>query len=86
VRNGTRPKTVLTESTGQVRADVPRDRQGTFEPKIGPTGSRGNACRLRRGRLFCVCVLAWLVAGACAQQGEPARLCRGLVLVLAGHG
>jgi putative transposase len=34
VRNGTRPKTVLTESTGQVAIDVPRDRAGTFEPQI----------------------------------------------------
>src|SRR6185312_13121322 len=32
VRNGTRPKTVLTESTGQVAIDVPRDRDGSFEP------------------------------------------------------
>jgi putative transposase len=34
VRNGTRPKTVLTESTGQVQIGVPRDRAGTFEPQI----------------------------------------------------
>jgi putative transposase len=34
VRNGTRPKTVLTEGTGQVQLDVPRDRAGTFEPQI----------------------------------------------------
>lgn len=34
VRNGTRPKTVLTEATGQVEIDVPRDRSGTFEPQI----------------------------------------------------
>jgi transposase-like protein len=34
VRNGTRPKTVLTESSGQVTIDVPRDRAGTFEPQI----------------------------------------------------
>ncbi len=34
VRNGTRAKTVLTESTGQVQVDVPRDRDGTFEPQI----------------------------------------------------
>lgn len=32
VRNGIRPKTVLTENTGQVEIDVPRDRGGTFEP------------------------------------------------------
>src|SRR5580692_10972166 len=34
VRNGTRPKTVLTESSGQVQLDVPRDREGSFEPQI----------------------------------------------------
>jgi len=34
VRNGTRPKTVLTGSTGQVQLEVPRDRDGTFEPQI----------------------------------------------------
>src|SRR3954464_3209354 len=34
IRNGTRPKTVLTEATGQVEIDVPRDRDGTFEPQI----------------------------------------------------
>ena len=34
VRNGARPKTVLTESTGQVGIEVPRDRDGTFEPQI----------------------------------------------------
>ena len=33
-RNGTRAKTVLTEATGQVQIDVPRDRAGTFEPQI----------------------------------------------------
>ena len=31
---GRRPKTVLTDSTGQVEIDVPRDRAGTFEPQI----------------------------------------------------
>src|SRR5690242_338750 len=34
VRNGTRPKTVLTEASGQVPIEVPRDRAGTFEPQI----------------------------------------------------
>ena len=34
VRNGSRPKTVLTDGTGQVGIDVPRDRDGTFEPQI----------------------------------------------------
>ena len=34
VRNGTRSKTVLTEGTGQVGIEVPRDRGGSFEPQI----------------------------------------------------
>jgi putative transposase len=34
VRNGTRSKAVLTEATGEVGIDVPRDRAGTFEPQI----------------------------------------------------
>ena len=34
VRNGTRSKTVLTHATGQVELEVPRDREGTFEPVI----------------------------------------------------
>jgi putative transposase len=34
VRNGTRPKTVLTEATGHVEIEVPRDREGTFDPVI----------------------------------------------------
>jgi putative transposase len=34
VRNGTRPKTVLTDAVGQVELEVPRDREGSFEPVI----------------------------------------------------
>jgi putative transposase len=34
VRNGIRSKTVLTEGSGQVGIEVPRDRAGTFEPQI----------------------------------------------------
>ena len=34
VRNGTRPKMVLTEATGHVQIEVPRDRDGSFEPVI----------------------------------------------------
>ena len=33
VRNGTRSKTVLTEATGHVEVDVPRYRDGTFDPQ-----------------------------------------------------
>jgi cold shock CspA family protein len=33
VRNGSRPKTVLTEATGHVEIEVPRDREGSFEPR-----------------------------------------------------
>nr|WP_246122039.1 IS256 family transposase [Pseudonocardia cypriaca] len=38
-RNGTSPKTVATE-VGDVALDVPRDRSGTFEPRLVPKGSR----------------------------------------------
>jgi putative transposase len=38
-RNGTRPKTVITE-IGPVEIDVPRDRNGTFEPVIVPKRRR----------------------------------------------
>jgi putative transposase len=34
VRNGSRPKTVLTAATGPVEIGVPRDRDGTFAPVI----------------------------------------------------
>jgi putative transposase len=34
IRNGTRPKTVLTESSGKVQIEVSRDRAGTFEPQM----------------------------------------------------
>ncbi len=33
-RNGKRSKTVLTDSCGEVDIDVPRDRDGSFEPQI----------------------------------------------------
>jgi putative transposase len=38
-RNGSYPKTVTTE-IGQVTLDIPRDRNGTFEPVIVPKGVR----------------------------------------------
>src|SRR5215475_2110155 len=34
IRNGTRAKTVLTEHSGQVEIEVPRDRASDFEPQI----------------------------------------------------
>jgi transposase-like protein len=34
IRNGTRAKSVLTEATGQVDIEVPRDRASSFEPQI----------------------------------------------------
>ena len=34
IRNGTRPKTVLTEPANEVQIEVARDRAGTFEPVI----------------------------------------------------
>ena len=34
VRNGSRSKTVISDAAGEVRIDVPRDRDGTFTPQI----------------------------------------------------
>ena len=34
IRNGTRSKTVLTEASGPVEIEVPRDRASSFEPQI----------------------------------------------------
>src|SRR5215831_4825485 len=34
VRNGARAKTVISDAVGEVRVNVPRDREGTFEPQI----------------------------------------------------
>ncbi len=51
IGNGTRSKTVLTEATGHVEIDVPRDRAGTFEPQIVRkrqrrlSGSTRSCCR-----------------------------------------
>jgi putative transposase len=39
VRNGTSAKTVLSEA-GPIPLEVPRDRAGTFEPRLVPKGSR----------------------------------------------
>lgn len=33
-RNGTRSKTVVTDNVGAIQIDVPRDRNGTFEPQL----------------------------------------------------
>ena len=38
-RNGTTPKTVLTEA-GALPLDIPRDREGTFAPQLVPKGVR----------------------------------------------
>jgi transposase-like protein len=34
VRNGSRPKTVVSDAVGEVEIEVPRDRAGTFKPQI----------------------------------------------------
>ena len=54
VRNGTRPKTVLTEATGQVEIDVPRDRDGSFQPQIAEVAATP-ADGGRRDRSVLVC-------------------------------
>jgi putative transposase len=37
-RNGSYPKTVMTENVGEVLLNIPRDRNGEFEPRIIPKG------------------------------------------------
>src|SRR3712207_3191018 len=34
IRNGSRPKTVISDAVGEVEIAVPRDREGTFSPVI----------------------------------------------------
>jgi transposase-like protein len=34
VRNGTRSKTAISDAVGELRIDVRRDREGTFDPQI----------------------------------------------------
>jgi putative transposase len=41
IRNGTRTKTVLSDATGHVSIEVPRDRAGTFTPQIVRKRQRG---------------------------------------------
>ena len=50
LRNGTRAKTVLTDASGPVQIDVPRDRAGTFVPvePEGDTGSRSGVPAVHR--------------------------------------
>src|SRR5829696_7104467 len=38
-RNGSTPKTISTEA-GDVPLDTPRDREGSFEPRLVPKGAR----------------------------------------------
>lgn len=45
IRNGTHGKTVLTDTTGSVDIEVPRDRAGTFEPQ--------NACEASAAVEWC---------------------------------
>jgi hypothetical protein len=47
VRNGSRAKTVLTEASGHVQLDVPRDRAGTFQPRSCAGGSVASAASTR---------------------------------------
>lgn len=42
-RNGTFPKTIHTENVGEVLLNIPRDRNGTFEPQVVPKGETVSA-------------------------------------------
>lgn len=48
IRNGTRSKTVLTDTTGAVEIDVPRDRAATFEPQIAKKRQKAPTATVRR--------------------------------------
>ena len=37
-RNGSFPKTITTENVGEVVVNIPRDRNGEFEPQVIPKG------------------------------------------------
>jgi putative transposase len=45
-RNGAASKTIATQ-IGDVALDVPRDRQGSFQPRLVPKGSVGPAVWMR---------------------------------------
>jgi putative transposase len=47
IRNGTRGKTVLTENTGQVEIEVPRDRVGRSSRRSSRSGNAGSAVSMR---------------------------------------
>jgi DNA-binding NarL/FixJ family response regulator len=48
-RNGTTPKTLVTE-VGDIALDAPRDRAGTFEPRLVPKGAGAGPVGRRRAR------------------------------------
>ena len=62
-RNGTTPKRVLTDA-GPVDLDVPRDRAGTFEPRIVPTG-------VTRLAGFSDTIVAWYTNGHVHPRHPP---------------
>jgi putative transposase len=78
-RNGTRSKTVLTEAAGEVQVQVPRDRDGTFEPVV---------VRKRQRRLSDVDAVAISLYAKGLTTGEiSAQLRRGVRRVgVQGHG
>jgi hypothetical protein len=56
IRNGSRPKTVISDAVGEVEIAVPRDREGTFSPVIVQKRQRRHGdvdvcCRCTRGAL-----------------------------------
>ena len=69
MRNGTRTKTVLTE-IGPVEIEVPRDRDGSFEPVIVPK---------RKRRLDGIDqIVLWLDRPGSDDRGDRRALRRGL--------
>jgi transposase-like protein len=77
VRNGTWAKTVLTEPSGQVGIEVPRDRAGTFEPQIVRKRQRAGVSSLavatsRRVNMPASCAVPSNGRSAASQSALPA--------------
>lgn len=63
IRNGTRPKTVLTDPADEVQIEVPRDRAGTFSPVI--------VKKRQRRLLLNAAPMSMLTASICAARSGP---------------
>ena len=54
-RNGSFPKTISTENVGEVVLNIPRDRNGDFDPRVIP---KGETISSKIGMPFWACIAA----------------------------